>query len=213
MDYRGDEFDEAVVSWAHDIFSSTACTWTLFRALDTLREGLSLQRDGATALDRKRAKPADVDHMRRQVLRSGLDARLLADDIIAYATNARSFRWNQVGWDERCESKGPEPERQALIEQWRQSLIWSAGQLGELESVVGTLLATDSNLRAAASNLHLQRSVRRLTLVILVLTLVAVVVAVIALLKADSGQPKEEASTVVMVTMVAAFEGLLDRRP
>lgn len=148
--------------------------WALTALLRELDEQLAATRDLAQRATSER-KPKDLDQIRDQVIGTGLDGQIVAADIIRYASDDRSWRYEVLDFTEVVPPAltGTLTPRTSLAEALRQGQIDRGTMITSAEANLRDLLSSTAQLTAAAENIRLQRRVWWLTIVSLIVAAIA----------------------------------------
>ncbi len=155
--------------------------WSLSALIRELEEQLAGIQDFADQADRKRS-PRALAETQRQLLHTGIDSRIVVNDIARYAQDP----WWKHGILDFSEALPPALQGKAeptasLAESLRQGQITDGQRVSRLETDLREILNTNAELTSTSENLRLQRRISRLTVVAVIATIVGAAAAVIAL--------------------------------
>jgi hypothetical protein len=162
--------------------------WSLTALIRELEEQLAGLQDVADQASRRRTPRALAD-TQRQLLQTGIDSRIVVNDIVRYAQDP----WWKHGVLDFTEVVAPGQEGQlkptpSLVESLRQGQITDGRRVVQLETDLREILSTSAELASAGENLRLQRRVVWLTVISLIVAIVAAWAAVMAL-RNSGGHP------------------------
>jgi hypothetical protein len=184
-----DQLDQAVQHLDFYVVAR-ANRWALTSLLRELDEQLAVTRDLAERSGSGRS-PRALTQIQRQLLRTGMDSRIVAVDIVRYAQDEASWRRDILDFNEV-----PPPalahrvtSQASLAGTMRQGQINHGDRVTQAEAGLRELLNTSAQLTAAAENLRLQRRVLWLTIVSLIVAVIAAAAAVVALRMSGNKPP------------------------
>lgn len=160
--------------------------WALTALLHELDEQLAETRDLAERATGKRS-PRALTQVQRQLISIGLDSQIVAADIVRYASDERSWRYDVLDFSQILPpaltehlSPAPAPEP-SLAESLRQGQLDHGATVTQNEADMRDLISSSAQLTAAAENIRLQRRVSWLTVVSLIVAAIAAAAAIAAL--------------------------------
>jgi hypothetical protein len=167
--------------------------WSLTALIRELEEQIADIQDVADQASRERSAQALAD-TQRLLLQTGIDSRIVVNDIIRYAQGPgwasdvlglyRS-RPPPSSWMSPPVSPTPQGEASSdasLAESLRKGQITDGQRVFQLETDLREVLGTSAELASASENIRLQRGVFWLTVIATIVAIVAAAVAVIALI-------------------------------
>jgi hypothetical protein len=165
--------------------------WSLTALIRELEEQITGIQDFADQASRKRSSRALAD-TQRQLLHTGIDSRIVVNDIIRYAQAPawakrvldftevpQAFQRSVTGGDPA--PQGEAPPTASLAESLRQGQIADGQRVSRLETDLREILSTSAELTSASENLRLQSMVVWLTVIATIVAIIAAAAAVIAL--------------------------------
>ena len=155
--------------------------WSLTALIRELEEQMAGIQDVADQASRKRSPRALAD-TQRQLLQTGLDSRIVVNDIVRYAQDPR-WKHGVLDFTEVVppDLQGKAQPAASLAESLRQGQITDGPRVSQLETDLREVLLTSAELTSASENLRLQRMVVWLTVIAVIAAIVAAAAAVIAL--------------------------------
>lgn len=134
--------------------------------------------------------PKALEQVQRQLLRAGLDSRIVANDITQGPGNP-ILDSNVPDFSEVVHHPGPRTPapNPSLIGLWKTSQVATGKRVVQMEKDLREILSTNADLASASANLRLQRRVIWLTVVSIVIAIIAASAAVYAV------WPKSSASS------------------
>jgi hypothetical protein len=171
-----------VISSLEEPMTALLVRWSLTALIRELEEQLAGIQDFAQSADRRRSPHALAD-TQRQLLQTGIDSRIVVNDIVRYAQDS----WWKHGVLDFSEVLPPTLEEGkvqstgSLAESLREGQIGNGQRVSQLEGDLREVLNTNAQLTSASENLRLQRRITWLTVISVIAAVVAAVAAVIAL--------------------------------
>jgi len=155
--------------------------WSLTALIRELEEQLAGLQDVADQASRSRSPRALAD-TQRQLLQTGIDSRIVVNDIVRYAQDPR-WKHGVLDFAEIAPPalQGRAEPTASLVESLRQGQITDGQRVSQLETDLREVLSTSAELTSASENLRLQRMVVWLTVIAVIASVVAAAAAVIAL--------------------------------
>jgi hypothetical protein len=176
--------------------SNLLVRWSLTALIRELEEQIADIQDAADQASRKRSSRA-LAKTQRQLLQTGIDSRIVVNDIIRYARVPRG-RWNELDFTkvaspdvtrEFHRRHGQAPPTVSLTEFLQKGQITNGQRVSRLETDLREVLNTSAQLASASENIRLQRLVVWLTVIATIVAIIAVAVAVMALRNSNGSAP------------------------
>jgi hypothetical protein len=161
--------------------------WSLTAFIGGLEEELAGIQDVAEQAGRKRSPRALAD-TQQQLLRTGIDSRIVVNDIARYAQDPW-WKHDVLDFSEVLPPglEGKAQPTGSLAKSLRESQIEGGQRVAHLETDLREILNTNAGLTSASENLRLQRRILWVTVISVIAAVVAAAAAVIALkLSADT---------------------------
>jgi hypothetical protein len=167
--------------------------WSLTALIRELEEQLAALQDVADQASRSRS-PRTLADTQRQLLQTGIDSRIVVNDIVRYAQSPL-WRHDVLDFTEVLPPalQGQEEPTPSLAESLRQRQITDGQRVSRLETDLREVLSTSAELTSASETLRLNRTLVWLTVIAIIVAIVAAAAAVIAL--KNSGGPAPTPST------------------
>lgn len=178
---------EKAVYMLDGLIRTLLARWSLTALIRELEEQLASIQDVAEQAS-FRHSPRALTETQRQLLRTGIDSRIVVNDIIRYAQNS-SWGTDVLEFSEvpqRALSQNSEPPT-SLTEWLQLGQITGGERVARLETDLRDILSTSAGLISASENLRLQRRVVWLTVISVLAAVVGAAAAVLAL-RASAGQ-------------------------
>jgi hypothetical protein len=155
--------------------------WSLSALLAELEEQIPSIQDAADRVSRD-SSPRALAQVQHQLLRSGLDSRIVANDIVRYTADPM-WKWGVPDFSEVLPPSSS-PERTpiaSLTDSLRQGQAANGQRVAQLEADLREVLSTNAEIAAAGANLRFARRLVWLTIVAVIVAIVAAVAAVVAI--------------------------------
>jgi hypothetical protein len=173
----GSTADEAI-GMMDEMAGRLIARWGLVVLLQELDKQTSTIQDAAARASSRQSAHA-LSEMQRQILRTGIDSRIVVGDIVDFA-NSPAWK-NVVDFTAATpavlsSSSSPQPATQAtfLNETWRVRATIDGKRIIEQESDLREILNTSAQLAAASANLRLQRTAVWIAVISLLVAIIAI---------------------------------------
>ena len=178
----GDEREKlnSAIQWLDISVPFLVAAWSVPALFGELEEQTIGILDTADQAGRDKSLKA-LEQVQWQLLRAGLDSRIVANDITQGPSNPILYS-NAPDFLEVVHRSGPRtpPPGSSLISLWRASQAATGKRVVQMEKDLREILSTNADLAGASANIRLQRRVIWLTVVSVIIAVIAAGAAVYA---------------------------------